>query len=275
MLGTLFVVATPLGNLDDLSARAVRVLGSVEIIACEDTRRTRKLLNHFQIEARTLSYHEHNESQRAGDLVRRLKEGQDVALVSNAGTPQISDPGFRLVRACRRQGIPVLPVPGPSAVAAAISTSGLPSDRFLFVGFLPARRAARLKSLKALKRVRASLLMFLSPHRLVAELEDLREILGERDAFLAKEMTKIHERHWWGPLSRIITSQPGSPRGEYTLVVKGSTGREESESGIDASAYVQGLRQVRNLTLKQAILQAASDLGKSRNAVYREVVVEE
>ena len=273
MQGTLFVVATPLGNLDDLSARAMHVLGNVEILACEDTRRTRRLLNHFGIEARTLSYHEHNEKHRAAELVRRLNGGQDIALVSNAGTPQISDPGFRLVRACRKQGVPVLPVPGPSAAAAAISVSGLPSDRFLFVGFLPARRTARRKDLVDLKPVRVSLLVFLPPHRLLEQLAEMLEILGDRNAFLAKEMTKIHERHWWGTLSQLIDGRQGIPRGEYTLVLEGSDGPENRGENIDAGAYVQGLCRLRRLTLKEAIRQAARDLGRSRNEVYRDVVV--
>lgn len=274
MQGTLFVVATPLGNLGDLSARAVRVLGNVEILACEDTRHTRRLLNHFGIEARTLSYHEHNEKRRSAQLVRRLNGGQDIALVSNAGTPQISDPGFRLVRTCRMQGVPVLPVPGPSAAAAAISVSGLPSNRFLFVGFLPARQAARRKDLIELKPVRVSLLVFLSPHRLLEQLDEMLEILGDRNAFLAKEMTKIHEQHWWGTLSQLIEDQKGLPRGEYTLVLEGSASPEKRGEEIDASAYVQGLCNLRRLTLKEAIRQAAQDLGRNRNEVYRDVVVE-
>ena len=273
MQGTLFVVATPLGNLDDMSTRAIRILRSVEIVACEDTRHTRKLLNHFHIHTRTLSYHEHNEEKRCPGLIRLLKEGKDLALVCDAGTPQISDPGFRLVRACREQGLPVLPVPGPSAATAALSVSGLPPDRFLFLGFLPKKHSRRLQELERLRVVSASLIFFIPPHALIDQLADLKEILGDRKGFLAKEMTKIHERHWWGKLSEIIRHRETTPKGEYTLVVEGSEGEAGVESDLDLQAYVEGLQQLRGLSRKEAIRQAAQDLGKSRNDVYREVAV--
>lgn len=271
--GTLFVVATPLGHLDDLSARAVRVLRSVELVACEDTRHTRKLLNHFGIATRTLSYHEHNEAERTVRLIRTLEKGADVALVSDAGTPLVSDPGFRLVRECRQRGLTVRPVPGPSAVTAALSVSGLPPDRFLFVGFLPRTRPRRLKELENLKTAQASLVFFIPPHSLTDQLVDLRKVLGDRRAFLAKELTKIHERHWWGTLKEIKDGQEEAPRGEYTLIVEGSGVPAEAASGIDLPAYVEGLQQTRGLTGKEAIRQAARDLGTSRNRVYREVAL--
>ena len=273
MQGTLFVVATPLGNLDDMSTRAIQILRSVEIVACEDTRHTRKLLNHFHIHSRTLSYHEHNEEKRCPGLIRLLKEGKDLALVCDAGTPQISDPGFRLVRACREQGLPVLPVPGPSAATAALSVSGLPPDRFLFLGFLPKKRPSRRTAIERLKAVSASLIFFIPPHALIDQLTDLKEILGDRKGFLAKEITKIHERHWWGKLGEIIHHQDETPKGEYTLVVEGSEGDAGVESDLDLQAYVEGLQQLRGLSRKEAIRQAAQDLGKSRNDVYREVAV--
>ena len=271
MQGTLFVVATPLGNLDDLSTRAIRVLGGVDIIACEDTRHTRKLLNHFHIDTRALSYHEHNEEERCPGLIRHLKEGKDLALVCDAGTPQISDPGYRLVRACREQGLPVLGVPGPSAATAALSVSGLPPDRFLFVGFLPKKPLSRRKAIERLKGFSASLIFFIPPHSLIDQLTDLKEILDDRRGFLAKEMTKIHERHWWGKLSEIIDQREEAPKGEYTLVVEGSEGEAGVELNLDLRAYVEGLQACRGLTRKEAIQQAARDLGKSRNEVYRHV----
>ncbi len=274
MQGTLFVVATPLGNLDDISARAIRVLRAVEIIACEDTRHTRKLLNHFDIGTRTLSYHEHNEQERSPELLRHLKEGRDLALVSDAGTPQISDPGYRLVRECREQGLPVLPVPGPSAPTAALSVSGLPPDRFLLVGFLPRKPLSRRKAIESLKGFSASLIFFVPPHSLIDQLTDLKEILGDRKGFLAKEMTKIHERHWWGQLSEIIHPREEATKGEYTLVVEGAAGEAGVESDLDLRAYVEGLQAFRGLTKKEAIQQAARDLGKSRNEVYQQVAVE-
>ena len=273
MQGTLFVVATPLGNLDDMSTRAIQVLGSVDIVACEDTRHTRKLLNHFHIDTRALSYHEHNEEERCPQLIRYLKEGKDLALVSDAGTPQISDPGFRLVRACREQGLPVLPVPGPSAATAALSISGLPPDRFLLVGFLPKKRPSRQKAIERLKVVSVSLIFFIPPHALIDQLIDLKEILGDRKGFLAKEMTKIHERHWWGNLSEVIGHKESTQKGEYTLVVEGSEGAVGVELNLDLQAYVEGLQRLRGLTRKEAIRQAALDLGKGRNEVYREVAL--
>ena len=274
MQGTLFVVATVLGNLDDMSPRAIEVLGAVELIACEDTRHTRKLLNHFHIGTRALSYHEHNEEERCPRLIRHLKEGKSLALVSDAGTPQVSDPGYRLVRACRKQGLPVLPVPGPSAVTAALSVSGLPPDRFLFVGFLPRTRPRRLQELEKLKGFSASLVLFVPPHALSYHLADLREILGNRTGFLAKEISKIHECHWWGSLEEIIQNQEEAPKGEYTLVVAGYEGKAGVELDLDLKAYVEGLQRLRGLTRKEAIRQAARELGKSRNEVYRQVAVE-
>ena len=273
MGGTLFVVATPLGNLDDLSSRAIRVLGAVEIIACEDTRHTRKLLTHFHIDTRTLSYHEHNEEKRCPELIRQLKEGKDLALVSDAGTPQISDPGYRLVRECRKRGLTVLPIPGPSAATAALSVSGLPPDRFLFVGFLPRTRPRRLQELEKLKRIPSSLIFFVPPHALRNHLADLRAILGNRLGFLAKEISKIHERHWWGPLDEIMRDLEGSLKGEYTLIVAGSDDKDPVECNLDLQAYVEGLQQLRRMKRKEAIRQAARDLGKSRNEVYRQVAV--
>ncbi len=269
MQGTLFVVATP---LDDLSARAIRVLGAVEIIACEDTRHTRKLLNHFDVGTPALSYHEHNEQERCPELIRHLQEGRDLALVSDAGTPLISDPGFRLVRQCRKQGLPVLPVPGPSAVTAVLSVSGLPPHRFLFVGFLPRTRPRRLRELEKLEGIASSLILFIPPHALTNQLADLQKILGNRQAFLAKEISKIHERHWWGSLGEIIQDQEETPKGEYTLVVGGAEGNP-IELNLDLEAYVQGLQQLHGLSRKEAIRQAARDLGKSRNEVYRQVAV--
>ena len=213
------------------------------------------------------------ESRPTAALIRHLKEGKDLALVCDAGTPQISDPGFRLVRECREQGLPVLPVPGPSAATAALCVSGLPPDRFLFVGFLPKKRPSRRTAIERLKAVSASLIFFIPPHALIDQLTDLKEVLGDRKGFLAKEITKIHERHWWGKLGEIIHHQDETPKGEYTLVVEGSEGDAGVESDLDLQAYVEGLQQLRGLSRKEAIRQAAQDLGKSRNEVYREVAL--
>ena len=204
MSGVLYVVATPLGNLDDLSPRAQRILQEVDLIACEDTRHTRKLLNHFEIRTPTTSYHEHNETAKTGVLMTRLHEGRHLALVSDAGTPLVSDPGYRLVSACREEKIAVYPVPGPSAGMAALSVSGLPADRWLFVGFLPRPTALQKKQLKALSHEESTLLIYLPPHGLVPTLKRIVEMLGDRRAFLAREMTKLHETHYFGPLSEIL-----------------------------------------------------------------------
>ena len=218
--GRLFVVATPLGNLEDLSPRAARVLAEVDLVACEDTRRTRKLLNHFQISTPTTSYHEHNERAKAARLVADLDSGKDLALVSDAGTPLLSDPGYRLVRLCQEKKIPVIPIPGPSAAVAALSVSGLPTHRFAFAGFLPRRASACRKELRRLASQDMTLIFYLSPHGLQSTLRRIVEILGNREAFLIREMTKVYETAHFGPLEEILAALgDGSPRGEYTLVV--------------------------------------------------------
>ena len=220
--GRLFVVATPLGNLEDLSQRAARVLAEVDLIACEDTRHTGKLLQHLGVRTPTTSYHEHNERSKAPKLVAELKSGKDVALVSDAGTPLLSDPGYRLVQSCRLEKISVIPIPGPSAAVAALSVAGLPTDRFLFAGFLPSRRAAAKKELARLSSLEMTLVFYVSPHRLQGTLRQMLEVLGNRNAFLIREMTKIYESGCHGTLQEILeTVQSRSPRGEYTLVVQG------------------------------------------------------
>jgi 16S rRNA (cytidine1402-2'-O)-methyltransferase len=193
--GTLYVVATPLGNLEDVTLRALRVLREATLVACEDTRRTAGLLRAHGITTPTTSYFEHNERWKGERILAALREGRDVALVSDAGTPGISDPGYRLVRDARAGAIPVVPVPGPSAAVAALSVSGLPTDRFLFVGFLPARGGARRRALKDLAATRDTLVLYESPVRVVAALADMQEALGDREAFLCREATKLHEEY--------------------------------------------------------------------------------
>ena len=214
--GTLYLVATPIGNLEDVTRRALRVLGEADVVACEDTRRTRTLLEHFGIRARTLSYHEHNERERAEELVRLLEAGGTVALVSDAGTPGINDPGYRVVRACVERNLSVVPVPGPTAFVAALTASGLPTDEFYFGGFLPARSHARRERLAAVKTLRATLVFYETPHRLAHALADAREVLGEREAAVARELTKMHEEIVRGRLSELAESfaPEGTARGE-------------------------------------------------------------
>ena len=270
--GTLYVVATPIGNLEDLSPRAVRVLSSVDLIACEDTRHTRRLLTHFSIQTPTTSYHEHNEESKASILLDQLLEGKQIALVSDAGTPLLSDPGYRLVRSCRHEGVPVLPIPGPFAGAAACSVSGLPTDQVLFVGFLGGRAAAQRQELERLKAVPATLVFYLAPHRLRQTLERIFRILGDREAYLVREMTKLHETGSWGTLHSLATEAAGvKPRGEYTLVVKGadaSGAAKELGGEIDVAAYVTGLVQTRGMSKKEAIKLVSRQLRLPKREVY-------
>lgn len=273
MLGILYVVATPLGNLEDLSPRAAKILGEVDLIACEDTRHTRKLLNHFAIHTPTTSYHEHNEDAKAPALMIQLQEGKRIALVSDAGTPLLSDPGYRLVQACRENEIPVYPVPGPSAATAALSVSGLPAHRFLFIGFLPRRAALQRAMLEQVSQQDSTLLFYISPHGLLPTLKRIVEILGNRRAFLIREMTKLHETHYFGRLKEVLTTLEQEPaRGEYTLVLEGQTSQENPvTSQLDGAAYVAGLIETRGLTQKEAIKQATQELGLSRREIYDQV----
>jgi 16S rRNA (cytidine1402-2'-O)-methyltransferase len=267
--GVLYVVATPIGNLEDLSPRGVRVLGDVDLIACEDTRHTAKILRHFGISTTLSSYHEHNEAEKSATFLDKLEQGEALALVSDAGTPLISDPGFRLVKACREAGIPVIPVPGPSAALAALSVSGLPTDRFIFLGFPPDRTGPRKKAIERLAGQEPTLVLYLSPHKLLDTLRDLRAILGNRRSFLIREMTKLHETSYLGPLDEVLkrVGQERS-RGEYTLVVAGATPEESPVPTTDVAAYVNGLIEFRSLSKKEAIKQASKELSLPKRQVY-------
>ena len=262
------MVATPLGNLDDLSPRARQTLQRVDLIACEDTRRTGKLLSRLGIKTALISYHEHNEVARTAILLNRLEQGIQVALVSDAGTPLVSDPGYRLVHACRTKGVPVKPVPGPAAAVAALSISGLPTHRFLFAGFLPAKSS---RSWAWLAQVPATVVFYLSPHRLGKELARLESTFGSRQAFLVREMTKLHETVYWGDLASIANQvSSGRPRGEYTLVLEGSQGANLDQ--LNLRAYVRGLELVAGLDRKTAIKQVARELGLPKRDLYRKVM---
>ena len=220
--GTLFVVATPLGNLSDITLRAIDVLKSVGAIAAEDTRRTRKLLSHFDVRTPLVSYHEHNEESASRRIVERLHRGDDVALVSDAGTPLIADPGYALVTLAVREGVNVVPIPGPSAVAAAVSAAALPPLPFYFVGFLPRRSGARKRKIQEVAGLRATLVFYESPHRIAASLSDLAEVLGDRRAVVARELTKIHEEFIRGTLSDLArTAETDTWKGEIVVVVAG------------------------------------------------------
>jgi 16S rRNA (cytidine1402-2'-O)-methyltransferase len=220
-MGTLFVVATPIGNLRDITARALEVLNQVDLIACEDTRQTVKLLNHFHIQKPLTSCHDFNEEKKAEELVQKLTGEMNVAIVSDAGTPAISDPGYRLVRICRERGIPVIAIPGPNAAIAALSASGLPSDEFMFVGFLPSTKNARKQKLTSVMNVTATLVFYEAPHRINEVLEDMQEILGDREVSIGRELTKIHEEHLFGRLS--VVRPKIKALGEFVIVVSGAT----------------------------------------------------
>ncbi len=222
--GTLYIVGTPIGNLEDMTVRAVRILQTVDLIAAEDTRHTGKLLHHFQIKTPQISYHEHNRMIRVPELVTKLQQGLAIALVSDAGMPGISDPGYELVKACAEEGFTVVPIPGASAVIAALSASGLPSDRFVFEGFLPAKSQARRTHLEGLQTESRTIVFYESPHRLKATLQDLADSLGgDRQITLARELTKLHEEFWRGTTADAIALYTKrEPQGEYTIVVAGA-----------------------------------------------------
>jgi 16S rRNA (cytidine1402-2'-O)-methyltransferase len=221
--GTLYVVATPIGNLEDITARALRVLKEVDVVACEDTRRTRALLTHFDIHTPTVSYYEHNKLTRGPQLLRQLTDGRSIALVSDAGTPGISDPGVLLVREARAAGIPVVPVPGPSAVAAALSAAGLAADRFVFDGFLPVKPGRRANRLKALRDLEMTIVVYESPHRIIAALEAIAAVFGGRPIVVARELTKQFEEIITAPAAEHLERvRARAVRGEFTVVIPAS-----------------------------------------------------
>src|SRR5216684_8589358 len=232
MAGSLYIVATPIGNLEDITQRALRVLGEVDLVACEDTRRTRVLLNHFGIKTKTISYHEHNERERAEALCALLDSGKNVAIVSDAGTPLINDPGFRIVNAAVERTIPVVPIPGATAFIAALVGSGLPADQFFFGGFLPARAHARRARLEELSRIPATLILYEAPHRIAATLRDAIDVLGDRDAAIGREITKLHEEFARGRLSQLAERFSGDARGEMVLIISG-TGSDQPDVAGD------------------------------------------
>ncbi len=277
MPGTLYIVSTPIGNLEDITQRAVRVLTEVDLIACEDTRHTRKLLNHYNINTPTTSYHDHNERERALELLTRLQQGASIAIVSDAGTPGISDPGFRIAKLAAENGITVVPVPGPTALIAALVASGFPSDQFFFGGFLPARSNQRKARFAEVVSIQATLIFYEAPHRITASLEDAREILGEREAVVARELTKLHEEIIRGTLSQLIARFAVSDvaRGEMVLIIdRNVIATDEGLKDVsDVSKVVAELEQ-QGLDHRTAIKQAAKQLGLSRDETYRRLVAE-
>jgi 16S rRNA (cytidine1402-2'-O)-methyltransferase len=271
MSGRLHIVATPIGNLEDITYRAVRVLREVDRIACEDTRQTRKLLDHYAIQKPTVSYHEHNEAERAAELIERLRAGENIALVSDAGVPLISDPGYRLVKAAVEAGISVEPVPGPSAALAALSASGLPTDAFRFSGFLPSKPGQRLHALEKLSEEQATLIFFEAPHRVVETLEAIEQVLGARPIVVARELTKVHEEFLRGTPAEVRAQllARDAIKGEITLLIGKAT--EPSAGDMPVAEAVETL--VRKGTPRMdAIKQVARQRGLSKREVYGQVL---
>jgi 16S rRNA (cytidine1402-2'-O)-methyltransferase len=270
--GTLYVVSTPIGNLEDITLRSLKVLGEVERIAAESVDHTRVLCERYGIKTRLTPYNQHNRKTRGPELLRRLKSGQNVALVTNAGAPGVSDPGVSLVREVLNQGIRVAPVPGPSAVTAALSAAGFPAERFLFFGFLSNKKGRRRKELKALEREPYTLVFFEAPHRLMATLEDICDILGNRPMVLFKEMTKMFEKVVGGSVRDILEhiSLGGEIRGEHTLVVAGSDKQEKSE-GIDKEIEnrIDDLLKKEDMSVRDMARQISSESGRDYRTIYK------
>lgn len=276
MFGILYIVPTPIGNLADFTHRAIKTLKDVDLIAAEDTRHTRKLLQHYGIDTKTISYHEHNEQQRSEALLAKLKEGRNVAIVSDAGTPGINDPGFRLVRLAIDNNIQVISIPGPSALVTALVASGLPTDEFFFGGFLPARSGARRNHLIKLRDVPGTLIFYEAPHRLGASLKDAAEVLGSRQAVVTRELTKLHEDIRRGTLLELAQhySLTEEPRGEIVLLIdrrrQGFEGNEalsrSDVAGLVAKFESEGLDR------RDALKKAARELGLSKPEAYRRLI---
>jgi 16S rRNA (cytidine1402-2'-O)-methyltransferase len=275
-LGCLYLVATPIGNLEDITLRALRVLKEVDEIACEDTRHTQKLLNHYEIRKPLVSYHEHNELTRAPELLISLEQGAKIALVSDAGMPLVSDPGHRLVSLCLRHHVPVVPVPGPSAVLASLAASGLPTEEFLFVGFLPARRGERRRALERLRIEERTIVLYEAPHRIAECIADAHEVLGDRPACLAREVTKLHEEFRRGRLSEIAASLSERPaKGEITLLIgpqDSAVGQTAADSMQTLADRVEELIHQAKLDRKDALKLAAKERGITRREAYDKIV---
>jgi 16S rRNA (cytidine1402-2'-O)-methyltransferase len=274
--GRLYLVATPIGNLEDITVRALRLLGEADLVACEDTRQTAKLLHHYAIDKPTLSYHQHNEAARTEQLLKRLEEGAQVALVSDAGMPVISDPGHRLVALCLERQIPVIPIPGPSAVIAALAAAGLPAEEFLFVGFLPSRSNARRKALEDLAKENRTVALYEAPHRLVDTLSDAVAILGRRQAVIAREMTKIHEEFLRGDLAELLVRIQQQPvRGEITLLIGPPAPGADNSLHLSAAPLQERVEQImreRQIDRKAALKVAARERGLTKREAYKQLI---
>jgi 16S rRNA (cytidine1402-2'-O)-methyltransferase len=275
----LFIVATPIGNLEDVTLRAIRVLKEVDLIACEDTRRTIKLLNHYGIQKRLVSYHEHNESTRAAEIVEMIESGANVAVVSDAGTPLISDPGRKLTALCVERGIRVVPIPGPSSVLAALTASGLPNESFVFAGFLPPKQGDRRRALTALADEGRAMIFFEAPHRIAKTLADMSAILGARQAVLARELTKLHEEFLRGTLPELaLKVSEAPPKGEITLIIgpcdSGMVAARPVQQSVGLAIRVNEIMREQGLDKKSALKQAAKEFGITRREAYKRLLQE-
>jgi 16S rRNA (cytidine1402-2'-O)-methyltransferase len=273
MSGVLYLVATPIGNLEDITYRAVRTLREVDLIACEDTRHTRHLLDHYEIARPLISYHEHNEQTRAEELVAKLLAGTNVALVSDAGMPLVSDPGYRLAAAAIHAGISVVPIPGPSAVITALAAAGLATDAFYFGGFLPAKSGQRARTLESLRDQPATLVFYEAPHRIIETLADVERILGPRPVVIARELTKLHEEFLRGTPAEVraaLESRP-SVKGEMTLLIGKPTAPAPETTPIDeaVAAHIQA-----GMARMDAIKEVARTRGLSKRDVYRRTQID-
>ncbi len=271
--GTLYVVATPIGNLDDLSPRAARTLASVDVVAAEDTRHSGRLLSHLGVQKRMVALHDHNEKDRTAGILTELQAGRDVALISDAGTPLISDPGYVLVREARAAGHRVSPIPGPCALVAALSVAGLPTDRFLYVGFLPAKRSGRRASLEVLSSEVATLVFYESPHRIMESVRDIADVLGsDREIVLGREITKTFETFYSGSVADVLAElerDPHGNRGEFVVMVRGAAAQAGSEEAatMDVDRMLRVL--LAELPVKKVAKMASELTGLSKNELYQ------
>jgi 16S rRNA (cytidine1402-2'-O)-methyltransferase len=279
---TLYLVGTPIGNLEDITLRALRVLKEVDLIACEDTRQTQKLLNHYGITTRTISYHDHNEVTRSAELVKEMQEGMSVALVTDAGMPGISDPGFRLISLAIRHHLPVVPIPGPAAFLAALVASGLPTDSFRFSGFLPSKRGERRVALESIKASPRTQVFYEAPHRIADALEDVCEALGSnRHVVVAREVTKLHEEFLRGSAAEVleVLKSRDEVKGEITLLIGKAeeTGVVTSHGGADALVRpkirerVEQIMSEEKIDEKSALKKVAKERGISKSEAYRQL----
>ncbi len=277
-MGTLYLVATPVGNLEDVTLRALRILKEVDLIACEDTRYTAKLLTRYGINTPRESYHKFNEESRTPRLLQMLHDGKNIALVSDSGTPLVSDPGYELVSECRREGIQVIPIPGPSAAIAALTGSGLPADSFFFAGFLPSRRSLRRRRLEELTGIPATLVLFEAPHRLLSSLEDMAGVFGPRQACIARELTKIHEEFLHGTLPELLELLQARPRiqGEITVVIeRGETPAVAAEEWpVSIKQHLEAEMAKTGLPRNEALKSVAKQRGITRKEAYNQLINE-